>query len=851
MTVRINDAGLVLDDKEQVLLCASLFYFRIPSELWRSRLEQVHSSGYHAIDVYLPWNFHESAPGEWDFTGRRDAARFLDLAAEVGLTVIARPGPYICSEWDGGALPAWLGLTDGLRQRQAEDGYLDAVRSWFDQVMPIIAARQYGAGGSVIAVQIENELDFFDTEDRHAYMSRLHEMTVGHGIEVPVFACAGQGDLTGATGGAPGVAPAFNFYPSDSAPHIEETVRRYTSLLAERELPLLVTETNRAHVTLRRLLVSGAKLLAPYLQASGYNFGYYPSAGNWGDPGSFMSHDYDFGGYLSPVGEPREEFAEARALTGLVDTLGVRLARATAEAATDLYTTAAITSSSPSQLRLDGGGTLLGIPNLGDQPATVSLHAVSDLGTVEISVAPHSCALVLRDLPLMDYGVEATLRLATADVVSIAPSGIELVGGQAATVVVADHASGDVVHIPVPAPQPGAPAESNAEIGGMTWRITLRHLHDLVPVATTDAQSRTITAVQEVELPTGSGVESSHEAAPSAESVGVFRGRVHYETSIAEVSELLFAETADIVDVYLDGQAAETWARFGATHTVAVGDATSLRVSVETWGHANFDDSRLPALQIGSLRGIGRVWSVETRRDIGVGWFVGGERQWAGDPAPLSSLGGWSSTRVGQEITFHRVLELANGRDYAIHLPGLGMPVTIRVGEHSQMVVPENPWVHFVAQGSTEISVTAPHVSGTFSGAELLTLVAVEGWQVTAQNDAHLIALAAESAPTRESSLPVRLTAGEERWLELHLPPGGHSLRFDGIGQRVSVFGHDELLGRVWLEDPARPRFSGGNPERIWLPAAWNDGVIRLLLHADNSCETTELRAVEITPSQE
>lgn len=851
MTAGICDAGLVLDEKEQVLLCASLFYFRIPSELWRSRLEQVRSSGYHAIDVYLPWNFHESSPGEWDFTGRRDAARFLDLAAEVGLAVIARPGPYICSEWDGGALPAWLGLTERLRQRQAEDGYLEAVGSWFDQVMPIIAARQHEAGGSVIAVQIENELDFFDTEDRRAYMSRLHEMTLGHGIEVPVFACAGQGDLMGATGGAPGVVPAFNFYPSDSAPHIEETVRRYSSLMAGRELPLLVTETNRAHVTLRRLLVSGAKLLAPYLQASGYNFGYYPSAGNWGDPGSFMSHDYDFGGYLSPVGEPREEFAEARALAGLVDTLGARLARATTEAAVGLYTTATTTSSSPSQLRLDGGGTLLGIPNLSDRPATVSLHAAGEPETVDIDVAPRSCALVLQDLPLTGYGVDATLRLATADVVGITPSGIELVGEQAAAVVVEDHASGDVVHIPLPAPQPGAPAESSAEIAGTSWRVTLRHLHDLVPAAKTDAEPHKIMAVREVELPTDGGIESSHEAAPSAEAVGVFRGRVHYETSLGDVRELLFAETADIVDIYLDGQAAETWARFGATHTVPVQDARSLRVIVETWGHANFDDSRLPALQIGSLRGIGRVWAVAARRDIGVGWFVDGEQQWAGDPAPLSSLGGWSSTRVGREISFSRSLELTEGRDYAVHLPRLQMPVEVRIGEHSQMVMPENPWVHFPARGAVDISVTAPHVPGTFSGAELLNLAAVEGWHVTAQNDARLIKLASQSAPAHESSLPMSLTAGEERWLELDLPPGGHSLRFDGTGLRIGVFGRGELLGRVWLDDPARPRFSGGDAGRVWLPAAWNDGVIRLLLHAGNSSEITELRAVEITPSQE
>ncbi len=161
------------------------------------------------------------------------------------------------------------------------------------------------SGGAVIAVQLENELDFFDTADRHGYLTALRDLALAAGITVPLIACAGQGDMTGATGGVDGVVPTFNFYPDDDWAEIEPLVRRYTDLLAERGLPLLVTETNRVHRTLRRLLVSGARVIAPYLQASGYNFGYTPSVGNWGDPGGFMSHDYDFHGYLSPTGEAR------------------------------------------------------------------------------------------------------------------------------------------------------------------------------------------------------------------------------------------------------------------------------------------------------------------------------------------------------------------------------------------------------------------------------------------------------------------------------------------------------------------------------------------------------------------
>lgn len=49
---------------------------------------------------YVPWNFHETVQGVYNFTGDRDLEHFLDLANQTGLLVILRPGPYICAEWE-------------------------------------------------------------------------------------------------------------------------------------------------------------------------------------------------------------------------------------------------------------------------------------------------------------------------------------------------------------------------------------------------------------------------------------------------------------------------------------------------------------------------------------------------------------------------------------------------------------------------------------------------------------------------------------------------------------------------------------------------------------------------------
>ncbi len=865
--VRVSTAGLTLDGRDEVLLCASMFPFRIPREEWKQRLDAVRESGYQVIDVYLPWNFHELSPGEWDFTGRRDVGAFLDLAHEAGLTVIARPGPYICSEWDGGALPAWLTLESGLRIREADPQFLAHVEEWFARALPIIAQRQADVGGAVIAVQLENELDFFDTADRHGYLTALRDLALAAGITVPLIACAGQGDMMGATGGVDGVVPTFNFYPDDDWTDIEPLVRRYTEMLAERGLPLLVTETNRAHRTLRRLLVSGARVIAPYLQASGYNFGYTPSVGNWGDPGGFMSHDYDFNGYLSPTGEPRAEYAEARVLAALVRTLGPELARAAAEAAAGAYRTDAPTSSSPSRLVLDGGGTLLGIPNLGDEAADAVLPTHGGLPDVTVQLPPKSCVLVTRDLPLERFGLPGTLSLTTADLVGADETGIVLAArGTSAVAFALAPVSGDpaarigrilpagpgIVLAELPAPTAGSPIRTALALGPVEWEVTVWHPDDLpegdgsarrarVPQGTPPA---VLTAVARLDLPTRGGQAAHHALPPTSESLGVHRGRVHYTADVSAIEALVIEGASDIVDLALDGRALPTIARFGATELVPTGGATRLDATVETWGHANFDDARLPALRLGSLRGLGRVWSVVAHEDVTGMWTVDGPGQWAGDPAPLPVLGGWSSTRVGVPVTYRRRLAVDGIHHHAVRFGMVPGTISVDVGGVTRVVSADDPWLHLAPGEGREIAVTFAHQPDSLAGATLYRLGEVRGWDVEPQPDTALLTLAGAEAPATRTSLPLRFHPGEEAWLDIPIPDGGVSLRFEGSHVRVSVFGAGELLGRVWLSDSSRPRFTGGDAGRVLVPASWNRGSVRVLVHGTAGGAVPELSAV-------
>lgn len=178
------DAGHLLLGQERVpLLSGAVHYWRLPPEHWRRALVAVRELGMPMVETYAPWGVHETGRGEFDF-GRRDPRKdlgaFLDLAAELGLRAIVRPGPHINAELTYFGLPARVVEDPDCQAKSpraqpvmlyfpprmfpvpsyASESYFEETGRWYDAVAEVLRPRLWPAG-NVVMVQVDNELGFF------------------------------------------------------------------------------------------------------------------------------------------------------------------------------------------------------------------------------------------------------------------------------------------------------------------------------------------------------------------------------------------------------------------------------------------------------------------------------------------------------------------------------------------------------------------------------------------------------------------------------------------------------------------------------------------------------------------
>uniref|UniRef100_A0A0K0EEQ4 Glyco_hydro_35 domain-containing protein n=1 Tax=Strongyloides stercoralis TaxID=6248 RepID=A0A0K0EEQ4_STRER len=210
-SIDYNTHEFKLDGRPFRYISGEVHYFRIPHTYWRDRLRKIRSSGLNAIQVYIPWNYHETVRWRYNFTEKYDVVEFLKIAQEEDLFVLLRPGPYICAEWENGGLPWWLTKDKTIKLRSSDKKYLNAVGKWWNILMNKIKPQLYKNGGNILMIQIENEYGSFSACDKE-YLRYLRDVTWKIlGKDVVLYTTDGASDGMVKCGSVEGVLPTVDF----------------------------------------------------------------------------------------------------------------------------------------------------------------------------------------------------------------------------------------------------------------------------------------------------------------------------------------------------------------------------------------------------------------------------------------------------------------------------------------------------------------------------------------------------------------------------------------------------------------------------------------------------------------
>ncbi len=207
--LEIKGKKFYLNGEEFHIYSGAMHYFRVPKEYWRDRLMKLKASGLNTVETYVPWNLHEPQKGVFNFEGMLDIEEYVKIAGELGLYVIVRPGPYICAEWDFGGLPAWLLKDKNLRVRCWDKPYIKAVEGFFSELLPRLLPYQINKGGTIIAMQVENEYGSFGMDKKYLYW--LRQLMKDLGVEVQLFTSDGESRYFLSGGGIPEDFMVANF----------------------------------------------------------------------------------------------------------------------------------------------------------------------------------------------------------------------------------------------------------------------------------------------------------------------------------------------------------------------------------------------------------------------------------------------------------------------------------------------------------------------------------------------------------------------------------------------------------------------------------------------------------------
>ena len=359
-SLTVTSRYLELNGRPWLPIMGEFHYSRYPAAEWETELRKMRAGGVDIVASYVFWNHHEDPEGTFDWTGQRDLAHFVRLAARVGLRFFLRPGPWVHAESRNGGFPDWLVAAGAVRCNDPR--YLARVARLYQEIGAQLRGLLWADGGPVLGVQLENEYDRGGPGAGAEHIAELKRLAIAAGLTVPLYTVTGWPTLDipprevvpisgaypdGFWFGDPGPLPPSGVYVFNTSRaigemgNVEGTPARgridklhYPFFLAEagggmhvayHRRPVLTTDDVAATTLVQ--IGSGASLYGYYMYHGGAN----PRPGlnetqASGYPNDVPILGYDFRAPLGQYGQMRPSYGRLRTLHQFVAAFGAELA---------------------------------------------------------------------------------------------------------------------------------------------------------------------------------------------------------------------------------------------------------------------------------------------------------------------------------------------------------------------------------------------------------------------------------------------------------------------------------------------------------------------------------------------
>ena len=364
--IGLTNYYLTRNDRPWIGVSGEFHFSRYPLEFWMEELRKIKATGVNLVSTYFFWNYHEPSPGQYDWSGNRNARHFIRLCAECGLDVIVRIGPFGHGECRNGGLPDWL-YGQPFEVRTNAPGYLALVERYYQELGRQLHGLWFKDGGPIVAMQLDNEYGHcgapWETTGRgrevewiprgldgEAHLSQLKRLAHESGMDAPLITLTAWGHPNWAPileneslpvyGGYayptwvddPGPSDLYRFQDAHAVfAAMPDRKRNYYPVMnAEMQGGIQNTYQNRPVVLSR-----STEALALVLLGSGSNFlGYYMYhggshawlAGGFANESKYPQVSYDFQAPIGEYGEVRDSARYLKTLHLFLERFGADLA---------------------------------------------------------------------------------------------------------------------------------------------------------------------------------------------------------------------------------------------------------------------------------------------------------------------------------------------------------------------------------------------------------------------------------------------------------------------------------------------------------------------------------------------